>query len=91
VGGWPAARSRLRVIVQAVTALPLVLGRPDGGSVSYLLMFLGPLWLGLGSTMLRFGLHPPSAFSFGGLVVGSIIYSTPFGRAAGLQTSIPRE
>ena len=72
---WLASgRSRLRVIVEAVTALPLVL--PPTVLGFYLLMFLGPYgWAG--RTMLRLGMHPLS-FSFGGLVVGSILYSTPF-------------
>ena len=72
---WLASgRSRLRVVIEAVTALPLVL--PPTVLGFYLLMFLGPYgWAG--RTMLRFGLHP-LAFSFGGLVAGSMIYSTPF-------------
>ncbi|HEX4377477.1 MAG TPA: molybdate ABC transporter permease subunit [Steroidobacteraceae bacterium] len=72
---WLASgRSRFRVIVEAVTALPLVL--PPTVLGFYLLMFLGPYgWAG--RTMLHLGMHPLS-FSFGGLVVGSILYSTPF-------------
>jgi len=72
---WLAGgRSRLRVIVEAVTALPLVL--PPTVLGFYLLLWLGPYgWLG--RLMLRLGLQPLS-FSFGGLVVGSILYSMPF-------------
>ncbi len=72
---WLASgRSRLRVVVEAVTALPLVL--PPTVLGFYLLMFLGPYGWG-GRAMLRFGSQPLS-FSFGGLVAGSILYSTPF-------------
>jgi molybdate transport system permease protein len=72
---WLAnSRSRLRTVIEAVTALPLVL--PPTVLGFYLLMFLGPYgWAG--RTMLHVGLRPLS-FSFGGLVAGSMIYSMPF-------------
>jgi molybdate transport system permease protein len=72
---WLASgRSRLRVIIEAVTALPLVL--PPTVLGFYLLLWLGPYgWLG--RLMLQLGLQPLS-FSFAGLVVGSILYSMPF-------------
>jgi molybdate transport system permease protein len=72
---WLAnGRSRLRVVVEAVTALPLVL--PPTVLGFYLLLLLGPYGWG-GRLMLRLGLTPLS-FSFGGLVIGSILYSAPF-------------
>jgi molybdate transport system permease protein len=72
---WLASgRSKARVVVEAVTALPLVL--PPTVLGFYLLLLLGPYGL-VGRLMLRMGLTPLS-FSFGGLVVGSILYSTPF-------------
>jgi molybdate transport system permease protein len=72
---WLASgRSRLRVVIEAVTALPLVL--PPTVLGFYLLLFLGPFGWG-GRLMLRWGLQPLS-FSFGGLLLGSILYSLPF-------------
>jgi molybdate transport system permease protein len=72
---WWLARSRswLRPVVEAVVALPLVL--PPTVLGFYLLLFLGrsgplaPLldWLDL-----------TLVFSFGGLVIGSVIFSLPF-------------
>jgi molybdate transport system permease protein len=67
-------RSRLRPLIEAVTTLPLLL--PPTVLGFYLLVLLGPrtafgrAWIAL------FG-HP-LAFSFSGLVVGSVIYSLPF-------------
>ena len=72
---WIASgRSVARTLVQAVVALPLVL--PPTVLGFYLLVALGPLtppgrWL----TSL---LGHPLAFSFAGLLVGSILYSLPF-------------
>ncbi len=67
-------KSRLRPLVEAVTALPLVL--PPTVLGFYLLVLMAPdtplggLWLRLtGSTL---------AFSFAGLLVASVIYSLPF-------------
>jgi len=72
---WLAfGRSRLRVVVEAVTALPLVL--PPTVLGFYLLVLLGPrgvvgrFWEGLGGDRL--------VFSFTGLVLGSMLYSLPF-------------
>jgi molybdate transport system permease protein len=72
---WLATtRSRLRVIGEAVAALPLVL--PPTVLGFYLLLFLGPYGWG-GRLMHHLGLQPLS-FSFGGLVIGSMLYSMPF-------------
>ena len=72
---WLATtRSRLRVIGEAMAALPLVL--PPTVLGFYLLLFLGPYGWG-GRLMHHLGLQPLS-FSFGGLVVGSMLYSMPF-------------
>lgn len=72
---WLAfGRSRLRVVVEAVVALPLVL--PPTVLGFYLLVLLGPrgavggTWESLGGDRL--------VFSFAGLVIGSVIYSLPF-------------
>ena len=73
---WWLARtkSRFRAVVEAVTALPLVL--PPTVLGFYLLVLLAPtgpigsVWEGLGGDRL--------VFSFTGLVVGSMIYSLPF-------------
>ena len=72
---WLAfGRSRLRVVVEAVVALPLVL--PPTVLGFYLLILLGPrgavggTWESLGGERL--------VFSFAGLVIGSVIYSLPF-------------
>jgi molybdate transport system permease protein len=72
---WLAmTRSRLRVLGEAITALPLVL--PPTVLGFYLLLFLGPHGWG-GRLMQSLGLQP-LAFSFGGLVLGSMLYSLPF-------------
>jgi molybdate transport system permease protein len=73
---WWLSRShaRARAIVEALVALPLVL--PPTVIGFYLLIamaptgFLGSPWLALTGR--------PLAFSFAGLVVGSVIYSLPF-------------
>ncbi len=72
---WLAfTRSHFKAVVQAMTALPLVL--PPTVLGFYLLVLLGPaapvgaLWLSLTGTTLT--------FSFSGLVVASILYSLPF-------------
>src|SRR6187200_1910367 len=72
---WLAfGRSRLRVVVEAVVALPLVL--PPTVLGFYLLILLGPrgvlggFWESLGGERL--------VFSFTGLVLGSVAYSLPF-------------
>ncbi len=72
---WLAmTRSRLRVIGEAMAALPLVL--PPTVLGFYLLLFLGPYGWG-GRLMHQLGMQPLS-FSFGGLVLGSMLYSMPF-------------
>lgn len=72
---WLAhTRSRVRPVIEAVTALPLVL--PPTVLGFYLLVFfspqttLGSAWMTLtGETL---------TFSFAGLVVASVVYSLPF-------------
>lgn len=73
---WWLARShaRGRAFVEALVALPLVL--PPTVIGFYLLLAMSPdhalgsLWLGITGT--------PLAFTFPGLVLGSIVYSLPF-------------
>jgi molybdate transport system permease protein len=72
---WLAfTRRRAKVVVEAVTALPLVL--PPTVLGFYLLILLGPagpigrLWVQITDTTLT--------FSFTGLVLASVIYSFPF-------------
>lgn len=63
-----------RGVVQAVAALPLVL--PPTVIGFYLLVGLGPLtWAG---RAVAGALGHPLAFSFAGLLAGSLIYSLPF-------------
>lgn len=72
---WLAfTRNRFRVLIEALTALPLVL--PPTVLGFYLLILMGPAaapgswWVALtGDTL---------AFSFSGLVIASVIYSLPF-------------
>jgi molybdate transport system permease protein len=72
---WLAhTRARLKIMVQAVVALPLVL--PPTVLGFYLLLALGPHGP-LGALLERLGAQP-LVFSFEGLVVGSVIYSLPF-------------
>ena len=75
VAWWLATtRSRLRGLVGALVALPLVL--PPTVLGFYLLVSLGPNGpLGAVTEALGIGLLP---FTFAGLVVGSVIYSLPF-------------
>lgn len=72
---WLArTRSRWRAVVGSVVTLPLVL--PPTVLGFYLLVALGPHGpIGAAMQSLGLGLLP---FSFGGLLVGSIIYSLPF-------------
>ena len=72
---WLAAGSgRLRSLVQALVALPLVL--PPTVLGFYLLLALGPQgWVG--GTLERLGIGH-LAFSFEGILIGSVIYSLPF-------------
>lgn len=72
---WIASGARaVRAFVQAVVALPLVL--PPTVLGFYLLVALGPL-TAAGRLIVRVFGHP-LAFSFSGLVVGSVLYSLPF-------------
>lgn len=72
---WLAfTRSRWKTPIQAICSLPLVL--PPTVLGFYLLVGLGPRTaLGRGISHL---LGHPLAFSFAGLVVGSVLYSFPF-------------
>jgi molybdate transport system permease protein len=75
LAAWLAlGRSRWRVLAEALTGLPLVL--PPTVLGFYLLVLLGPL-TGFGRALAAVLGHP-LAFSFAGLVVGSVIYSLPF-------------
>jgi molybdate transport system permease protein len=68
------AHGRWKTVVQAICSLPIVL--PPTVLGFYLLVGLGPRTaLGRAITHL---LGHPLAFSFAGLVVGSVIYSLPF-------------
>jgi molybdate transport system permease protein len=67
-------RSRWRAAVNALVSLPLVL--PPTVLGFYLLVFLGPRGA-LGRALAHVGIASP-AFSFSGLVIGSMIYSLPF-------------
>ena len=72
---WLArTRSRLRQLVSAVVALPLVL--PPTVLGFYLLLLLGPHGA-VGQVMAKLGLAL-LPFTFGGLVLGSMLYSLPF-------------
>ena len=75
LAAWLAlGRSRWRVLAEALTGLPLVL--PPTVLGFYLLVLLGPR-TGIGRVLTEMLGHPV-AFSFTGLVVGSVIYSLPF-------------
>ena len=73
---WWLARTRWRYkfIPEAVVALPLVL--PPTVLGFYLLLMLGPHGF-IGGAMDAMG-GQPLAFTFTGLVIGSVIYSMPF-------------
>jgi molybdate transport system permease protein len=72
---WLArSRTRLALVVQALVSLPLVL--PPTVLGFYLLCLLGAEGP-LGRALEAFGL-PPLAFSFGGILLGSLVYSLPF-------------
>jgi molybdate transport system permease protein len=72
---WIAhGRSSARIPVQMLTMLPLVL--PPTVLGFYLLVLLGPM-TAPGRLLIRLLGRPP-AFSFAGLVVGSVVYSLPF-------------
>lgn len=75
LGYWLAyGESRARHWVEAVVALPLVL--PPTVLGFYLLVLLGPR-TAVGRWLIRLTGHP-LAFTFSGLVIGSVIYSLPF-------------
>lgn len=75
IAWWLAhTRSRYKEIISTIVALPLVL--PPTVLGFYLLIALGPKGLG-GLVGDWFGVRT-FAFTFGGLVFGSIIYSMPF-------------
>lgn len=68
------SQSRFKIIIESIVAMPLIL--PPTVLGFYLLISLGPNGF-LGKTFIFFsGEH--LAFSFTGLVIGSIIYSMPF-------------
>jgi molybdate transport system permease protein len=67
-------RARLRPLAEALAMLPLVM--PPTVLGFYLLMLLGPR-TGVGRWLIKLTGHP-LAFSFSGLVVGSVVYSFPF-------------
>lgn len=75
VAWWLArSRSRFKFMLEAIVALPLVL--PPTVLGFYLLVTLGPRGP-VGSLMESLG-GRPLAFTFTGLVIGSVIYSMPF-------------
>ncbi|PAU80417.1 molybdate ABC transporter permease subunit [Halovibrio salipaludis] len=73
---WWLARTqwRFRFVVEAMVALPLVL--PPTVLGFYLLIALGPEGP-IGGLMEALG-GQPLAFTFSGLVIGSVVYSLPF-------------
>jgi len=72
---WLAnSRARFRPLIEAVIALPLVL--PPTVLGFYLLISLGPD--GLGGLLSAWTGRNTLAFSFGGLLIGSVVYSLPF-------------
>jgi len=68
------SRWRARPLIEAVIALPLVL--PPTVLGFYLLIALGPD--GLGGLLSAWTHRNTLAFSFGGLLIGSVVYSLPF-------------
>jgi molybdate transport system permease protein len=75
VAWWLAlTRARWRPLIEAVTTLPILL--PPTVLGFYLLVLLGP-HTGFGRMTSRLFGHP-LAFSFSGLVIGSVVYSLPF-------------
>lgn len=80
VAGTPLAwwlahtRRRIKIPIEAITALPLVL--PPTVLGFYLLLLMGSQGA-LGSMWMEIAGHP-LAFSFGGLVIASCVYSLPF-------------
>ncbi len=75
LGWWLAmTRRRVRPVIDALVSLPLVL--PPTVLGFYLLLLLGPRGP-VGQLMSALG-GRPLAFTFAGLVIGSVIYSLPF-------------
>lgn len=72
---WLAhTRSRAKVAIEALVALPLVL--PPTVLGFYLLLALSPEGV-IGASLAAVGL-PSLSFSFAGLILGSVVYSLPF-------------
>ncbi|WP_201505446.1 molybdate ABC transporter permease subunit [Psychrobacter aestuarii] len=69
-----SAVRRLKIVLMGVIALPLIL--PPTVLGFYLLLFMSPNF-GVGRWLSAHGI-PSLAFSFQGLVIGSILYSFPF-------------
>lgn len=72
--GQSRGQCRVRTAIQALVALPLVL--PPTVLGFYLLLLLGPEGA-VGGTLERLGFQH-LAFSFPGILIGSVIYSLPF-------------
>ncbi|VFN03826.1 MAG: molybdate transport system permease protein [Candidatus Kentron sp. G] len=73
---WLArAQSRLKTVVETVVALPLVL--PPTVLGFYLLILLAPAGI-IGGLWQSLGISGGLAFTFAGLVIGSVVYSLPF-------------
>jgi molybdate transport system permease protein len=68
-------RSRWKVLLEAIVALPLVL--PPTVLGFYLLIVMNPHGY-LADFLALLGYHKQLTFSFTGLVIGSVIYSLPF-------------
>lgn len=69
-----STRSKLRAVIEAVTTLPILL--PPTVLGFYLLVLLGAR-TAVGRAWIHLTGHP-LAFTFAGLVIGSVIYSLPF-------------
>jgi len=69
-----STKSRMKAVIEAVVALPLIL--PPTVLGFYLLLVLGSNGF-IGEIMTNLGVGP-LAFTFSGLVIGSVIYSLPF-------------
>ncbi len=67
-------KCRLKFVIEAIIALPLVL--PPTVLGFYLLLAMGPNGV-FGRPLEMIGLQPP-VFTFTGLVIGSVFYSLPF-------------
>lgn len=75
IAWWLAnSNAKFKTLIEAFIALPLIL--PPTVLGFYLLISMGPYGF-LGKSMLWLG-KEPLAFTFTGLVIGSVIYSMPF-------------